>query len=76
MATTMEHPVGAPQQQQEAAAAATAATSSSSSGPIIIDTQHDDMVHDSQLDYYGCKLATASSGEFLFLRRFCTSGYV
>jgi len=59
MATTMEHPVGAPQQQQEAAA--TAATSSSSSGPIIIDTQHDDMVHDSQLDYYGCKLATASS---------------
>mmetsp|Transcript_33442 Transcript_33442/g.40065 ORF Transcript_33442/g.40065 Transcript_33442/m.40065 type:complete len:337 (+) Transcript_33442:79-1089(+) len=30
-------------------------------GPIYIDTQHDDMVHDSQLDYYGCKLATSSS---------------
>jgi len=30
-------------------------------GPIFIDTQHDDMVHDAQLDYYGCKLATSSS---------------
>lgn len=29
--------------------------------PIIIDTQHDDMVHDAQMDYYGCKLATSSS---------------
>ena len=36
-------------------------------GPIVIDTQHDDMVHDSQLDYYGTKLATASSGAFLFV---------
>lgn len=35
--------------------------SSSSNGPIYIDTQHDDMVHDAQLDYYGCKLATSSS---------------
>ena len=35
----------------------------SGGGPIAIDTQHDDMVHDAQLDYYGCKLATASSGE-------------
>ena len=32
-------------------------------GPIFVDTQHDDMVHDAQLDYYGCKLATSSSGE-------------
>lgn len=32
-------------------------------GPILVDTQHDDMVHDAQLDYYGCKLATSSSGE-------------
>ena len=46
-------------QQAPAAAAAP--------GPIVIDTQHDDMVHDSQLDYYGTKLATASSGAFLFV---------
>lgn len=26
-----------------------------------IETQHDDMIHDTQLDYYGKKLATASS---------------
>eukprot|EP00547_Thalassionema_nitzschioides_P008659 CAMPEP_0194229022 /NCGR_PEP_ID=MMETSP0156-20130528/43674_1 /TAXON_ID=33649 /ORGANISM="Thalassionema nitzschioides, Strain L26-B" /LENGTH=322 /DNA_ID=CAMNT_0038961557 /DNA_START=16 /DNA_END=984 /DNA_ORIENTATION=+ len=32
-----------------------------SSGPLYVDTQHDDMVHDAQLDYYGCKLATSSS---------------
>ena len=44
---------------QQAPAAAAAAP-----GPIVIDTQHDDMVHDSQLDYYGTKLATASSGTF------------
>ena len=31
--------------------------------PIYVDTQHDDMVHDAQLDYYGTKLATSSSGE-------------
>lgn len=35
---------------------------SNNDGPIYIDTQHDDMVHDAQLDYYGCKLATSSSG--------------
>lgn len=29
--------------------------------PIYVDTQHDDMVHDAQLDYYGTKLATSSS---------------
>lgn len=34
---------------------------SQTSGPIFVDTQHDDMVHDAQLDYYGCKLATSSS---------------
>lgn len=28
---------------------------------LNIDTQHDDMVHDVQLDYYGSKLATSSS---------------
>lgn len=29
--------------------------------PVSIDTQHDDMIHDAQLDYYSRKLATASS---------------
>ena len=33
--------------------------------PIYVDTQHDDMVHDAQLDFYGTKLATSSSGKFL-----------
>ncbi len=33
--------------------------------PIYVDTQHEDLVHDAQLDYYGCKLATASSGEYI-----------
>lgn len=33
--------------------------------PIYVDTQHDDMVHDAQLDYYGTKLATSSSGMFI-----------
>ena len=32
-------------------------------GPIYVDTQHEDLVHDAQLDYYGSKLATCSSGE-------------
>ncbi len=29
---------------------------------IAIDTQHEDLVHDSQMDFYGSKLATCSSG--------------
>jgi hypothetical protein len=29
---------------------------------ITIDTQHEDLVHDSQMDFYGSKLATCSSG--------------
>lgn len=33
---------------------------------IYVDTQHDDMVHDAQLDYYGTKLATCSSGTFFY----------
>lgn len=28
---------------------------------LSVDTQHDDMVHDAQLDYYGKRLATCSS---------------
>lgn len=30
-------------------------------GPIMIETQHEDLVHDAQMDYYGSKLATCSS---------------
>ena len=36
--------------------------SSGGGAPILVDTQHEDLVHDAQLDYYGAKLATASSG--------------
>jgi len=28
-----------------------------------VETQHENFVHDAQLDYYGAKLATCSSGE-------------
>mmetsp|Transcript_6123 Transcript_6123/g.12626 ORF Transcript_6123/g.12626 Transcript_6123/m.12626 type:complete len:333 (+) Transcript_6123:136-1134(+) len=38
-----------------------AMTQEVSTGPIYVDTQHEDLVHDAQLDYYGCKLATSSS---------------
>ena len=31
------------------------------STPFSVDTQHDDMIHDSQFDYYGTKLATCST---------------
>jgi len=34
---------------------------SSKKDPIYVDTQHDDMIHDAQMDYYGTKLATSSS---------------
>jgi hypothetical protein len=34
-------------------------------GPIYVDTQHEDLVHDAQMDYYGSKLATCSSGTFV-----------
>ena len=57
------------QQQQQQSAVATAVieqqqagSTAGKAGPIVIDTQHDDMVHDAQLDYYGTKLATSSSG--------------
>lgn len=33
--------------------------------PVYIDTQHEDMIHDAQLDYYGCKLATCSSDRMI-----------
>ena len=45
----------------QAAPAATVNHQEVSNGPIFVDTQHEDLVHDAQLDYYGCKLATSSS---------------
>ena len=45
-----------------AQASATPGPSELPPGPIYVDTQHEDLVHDAQLDYYGCKLATSSSG--------------
>mmetsp|Transcript_31421 Transcript_31421/g.66548 ORF Transcript_31421/g.66548 Transcript_31421/m.66548 type:complete len:667 (-) Transcript_31421:268-2268(-) len=61
----------AQQQQQQAAVAPTPAAAAPAPAvvepdqgkaqPIYVDTQHDDMVHDAQLDYYGTKLATSSS---------------
>merc|ERR1712151_11774 len=47
-----EAPVQQQQQQQQLP---------SNDQPVYIDTQHEDMIHDAQLDYYGCKLATCSS---------------
>jgi hypothetical protein len=32
--------------------------------PMYIDTQHEDLIHDAQMDYYGSKLATTSSGTY------------
>jgi protein transport protein SEC13 len=45
------------------ASTAIAAPTEASSAPIYIDTQHEDLVHDAQMDYYGAKLATCSSGK-------------
>jgi len=45
-------------------------------GPIYIDTQHEDLVHDAQCDYYGSKLATCSSGAFVVLCCFACLGGV
>jgi hypothetical protein len=36
-------------------------------GPIYVDTQHEDLVHDAQMDFYGTRLATCSSGAFVDL---------
>ena len=35
--------------------------SANASGSVSVDTQHEDIVHDAQLDYYGKRLATCSS---------------
>jgi protein transport protein SEC13 len=29
--------------------------------PVAFDTQHEDLIHDAQMDYYGRRLATGSS---------------
>ncbi|KZS88497.1 WD40 repeat-like protein [Sistotremastrum niveocremeum HHB9708] len=39
----------------------TQATDIASGGSLPIETAHDDMIHDAQLDYYGKRLATCSS---------------
>jgi hypothetical protein len=57
-----EQPQQAQQTQQHTQAAP---TDQGKAQPIYVDTQHDDMVHDAQLDYYGTKLATSSSGEYV-----------
>jgi hypothetical protein len=44
-------------------AAADAAARNEQQNTISIDTQHDDMIHDAQFDYYGTKLASCSSGK-------------
>ncbi len=47
----------------------TGSKNTNENGPIYVDTQHDDMIHDAQMDYYGTKLATSSSGKNdLYLR--------
>ncbi|OCF31580.1 protein transporter SEC13 [Kwoniella heveanensis CBS 569] len=36
-------------------------SSAQASKPVPVETQHEDMIHDAQLDYYGKRLATCSS---------------
>lgn len=45
--------------------ATSATTNPSAEGPappLYVDTQHEDLVHDVQMDFYGSKMATCSSG--------------
>ncbi|KAL9179954.1 hypothetical protein ACHAXT_007924 [Thalassiosira profunda] len=58
-----QQPAQVVQQQQPAAVVEPEPTPAEQAegGTIYVDTQHDDMVHDAQLDYYGTKLATGSS---------------
>jgi len=44
-------------------------------GPIYIDTQHEDLVHDAQMDYYGVKLATCSSDRTVKVYNVFEQGY-
>lgn len=45
----------------DAAAAAASGSTSSNNTTLVIDTQHQDVVHDTQFDYYGQLVASASS---------------
>eukprot|EP00521_Asterionellopsis_glacialis_P007966 CAMPEP_0195281164 /NCGR_PEP_ID=MMETSP0707-20130614/597_1 /TAXON_ID=33640 /ORGANISM="Asterionellopsis glacialis, Strain CCMP134" /LENGTH=347 /DNA_ID=CAMNT_0040340023 /DNA_START=106 /DNA_END=1149 /DNA_ORIENTATION=- len=47
----------------------------SAPAPIYVDTQHDDMVHDAQLDYYGVKLATSSSDRTVKIYNVSSTAY-
>jgi hypothetical protein len=42
----------------------TAQPPAAAAAPLYIDTQHEDLVHDAQMDFYGSKLATCSSGRW------------
>jgi len=55
--------------------AASAPVEDNPNGPLYVDTQHDDMVHDAQLDYYGCKLATSSSDRTIKIYNVSGSSY-
>jgi hypothetical protein len=46
-----------------ATTAATTAADPAATAPLYIDTQHEDLVHDVQMDFYGAKMATCSSGK-------------
>ena len=56
--------VGSPSLKDRIIMAAVVPANNNNTTPMLtVDTQHEDLVHDAQLDYYGCKLATSSSGE-------------
>jgi protein transport protein SEC13 len=57
------------------ASTAIAAPTEASSAPIYIDTQHEDLVHDAQMDYYGAKLATCSSDRTIKVYNVSDSAY-
>ena len=56
---------GAPAPGAGAAAPAPNADLSVAAPMLRIDTQHQDMIHDAQLDYYAKKLATCSSDRLI-----------
>jgi hypothetical protein len=54
-------PMSEQQQQQQQG---TPLSEQKTKSTISIETQHDDMIHDAQFDYYGTKLASCSSGKW------------
>lgn len=56
----MTHGATTAQQQQQQSSSF--GSNQNNNATIYIDTQHEDLVHDSQMDFYGAKLATCSSG--------------